>query len=82
MNPHRITVYLLLEANEHLQGQVPEALQGVLTDEMRRCAGTDLASIGWAIAGDDVASSIAQTPLLDDFAPDGTAFPLCPGRTI
>ena len=27
MNPHLITVYLLIEANEHLQGQVAEALQ-------------------------------------------------------
>ena len=80
MNPHLIAVYLLIEANEHLQGQVAEALQGVLTDEMRRCAGTDSASIDWAIAGDDIASSIAQVPLLDDYAPDGTAFPLWPGR--
>ena len=39
MNPHLITVYLLIEANEHLQGQVAEALQGVLTDEMRTSAG-------------------------------------------
>jgi hypothetical protein len=82
MNPHLIAVYLLIEANEHLQGQVAEVLQGVLTDEMRRCAGTDLASIDWAIAGDDIASSIAQIPLLDDFAPEGTAFPLRPGRAV
>jgi hypothetical protein len=45
MNPHLITVYLLIEANEHLQGQVAEALQGVLTDEMRTSAGTDSALI-------------------------------------
>ena len=43
MNPHLIAVYRLIEANEHLQGQVAEALQGVLTDEMRRSAGTPTA---------------------------------------
>jgi hypothetical protein len=82
MNPHLITIYLLVEAHEHPQGQVAEALQGVLTDEMRRCAGTHSALIDWAIADDDVASSIAQTPLLDDFAPDGTVFPLWLGRAF
>ncbi|MBR1090756.1 hypothetical protein JQ621_25110 [Bradyrhizobium manausense] len=82
MNPHLITVYLLIEANEHPQGQVTEALQGVLTDGMRRCASTDSASIDWAIAGDHIALSIAQVPLLDDYAPDGTAFPLWPGTAV
>ena len=80
MNPHLITAYLLAETHEHLQGQVAEALHGVLTDEMRRCAGTHSALLDWAIAGDDIASSIAQITLLDDCAPDGTAFPLWPGR--
>ena len=75
MNPQFITGYPLVEAHEHPQGQVAEAPQGVLTDEMRRCAGTDSASIDWAIAGDDIPSSIAQVPLLDEYAPDRTAFP-------
>lgn len=82
MNRHLITVYLLIEANEPLQGQVAEALQGVLTDEMRTSAGTDLASIDWAIAGDHIALSIAQVPLLDDYAPDGARFPHWPGRAF
>jgi hypothetical protein len=43
MNPQFITGYLLVEAHEHPQGQVAEALQGVLTDEMRTSAGTDSA---------------------------------------
>jgi hypothetical protein len=82
MNPHLITVYLLIEANVHLQGQVAEALQGVLTDGMRTSAGTDSASIDWAIAGDDIPSSIAQVPLLDEYAPDNTAFPHWPWRAF
>jgi hypothetical protein len=82
MNPHLITNYLLVEAHEHPQGQVAEALQGVLTDEMRRCAGTHSALIDWAIAGDDVVSSIVQTPLLDEYAPDRIAFPHWPWRAF
>jgi hypothetical protein len=73
MNPHLITAYLLVEAHEHPQGQIAAALQGVLTDEMRTYE---------AIARDDIASSVAQVPLLDDYAPDGTAFPLWPRRAF
>src|SRR5258708_23892047 len=82
MNPHLITAYLLMEAHEHPQGQVAEALQGVLTDEMRTYAATRSALIDWAIAGDDIASSIVQTTLLDDYARDGTAFSLWPGTAF
>ena len=82
MNPHLITVYLPVEAHEHPQGQVAEALQGVRTDEMRTYVGTRSAFIDWAIAGDDIASSIAQVPLFDDYAHDGTAFSLWPGRAF
>jgi hypothetical protein len=81
MTPYLLTVCLLVEAYEHPRGQV-EALQGVLTDEVRRCAGTRSALIDWVIAGDDIASAIAQAPLLDDYAPDGTAFSLWPGRAF
>ena len=63
MNPHLITMYILVEAHEHPQGQIAEALQGVLTDEMRIYARTDSALIDWAIAGDDVTSSIVQATL-------------------
>jgi hypothetical protein len=82
MNPHLITIDLLVEAHEHPQGQVAEALQGVLTDEMRRCAGTRSALIDWAIVGDDIASSIVQTTLLDEYAPDRIAFPHWPWRAF
>jgi hypothetical protein len=75
MNPHLITVYLPIETNEHLQSQVAEALQGVLTDGMRTSAGTDSVSTDWAIADDDIPSSIARVPLLDEYAADRTVFP-------
>jgi len=82
MTLYLLTVCLLVEAHEHPQGQVAEALQGVLTDEMRICAGRRSALIDWAIVGDDIALSIVQTTLLDEYAPDGTAFPLWPWRAF
>ena len=82
MNPHLISAYLRAEAHEHPQGQVAEALRGVLADETRTYAGTHSALIDWAIAGDDIASSIVRTTLLDNSAPDATGFPHWPGRTF
>ena len=55
-------------------------LQGILTDGIRKYAGADSALIRWAIAGDDIASSIAQVTLPDDYTPAETAFLLWPGR--
>jgi hypothetical protein len=78
MTPCLFTVCLLVEAHEHRQGEVAEALQGA---QRAKCANL-LDLFDWAIAGDDIASSIAQITLLDDCAPDGTAFPLWPGRAL
>lgn len=58
-----------MKAHEHPQGQVAEALQGILTDEKRIYAGGRSVLIDWAIVGDDIASSIVQTTLLDEYAP-------------
>jgi hypothetical protein len=82
MNPQFITGYLRVEAHEHPQGQVAEALQGVLTDEMRTSAGRRSALIDWAIVGHDIASSIVQTTLLDEYASDRIAFPHWPWRAF
>jgi hypothetical protein len=38
--------------------------------------------IDWAIVGDDIALSIVRTTLLDEYAPDKTAFPLWPWRAF
>jgi hypothetical protein len=54
----------------------------LLENEGWTSAETDMALIDWAVAGDDIASSIAQVPHLDDYAPDGTAFPLWPRRAF
>ena len=82
MNPQFITSYLFVEAHEHPQGQVAEALQSVLTDEMRIYAGKRSALIDWAIVGDDIPWSIVQVPLLYEYAPDRIAFPHWPWRAF
>ena len=60
--------------------KIADALHGTLTEDMRKHAGRHSALIDWAIAGDDIASSIAGRALADDYAPDETAFPPWPGR--
>ena len=81
MNP-LVAAYPLAEEHEHLRGQVAEALQGVLTDEMRTYGGTHAALIDGEIASDDFASPIVQATLIGDLAPDRTAFPLWPGTAF
>ena len=65
-------------------GETPiaDALDGILTPEMRKHAGANSALLDWAIAGDDVASSIAGVSLPDDYMPDESAFPLWPVGTV
>jgi hypothetical protein len=73
MSSYLVAVYPLIDAHENPRAEVAGVLQGVLTS-------VDSALIRWAIAGDDISSSIAQVTLPDNYAPDETAFPLWPGR--
>jgi hypothetical protein len=82
MTPYLVIACLLVEAHEHPRGQVAEALQGILKDEMRTYAGTRSALIDRVIAGDDIASSIEQPTPSDDYAPGGSAVPLWPRRAF
>ena len=56
--------------------RIADALNGILTPDMRKHAGNNSALIDWAIAGDDIASSVAGVSLPDDYMPDVSAFPL------
>jgi hypothetical protein len=80
MTPYLITVCLLVEAHEHPEGQVAEALQVLGENDLPKDATTRSALIRWVIGADDIASSIAHVPLLDDEAPNGTLFSLWPGK--
>jgi hypothetical protein len=54
----------------------------MLTEDLRKDAGDHSALIDWAVAGEDMAASIASVPLPDDYRPDDSAFSVRPGRTI
>ena len=78
MKAYLVAVNLLVHAHHNPESAIADALDGILTPDMRKHAGTDSALVDWAIAGDDIASSIAAVPLPDDYAPDESPSPLWP----
>lgn len=81
MKAFLVAVNLLVHAHHNPESAIADALDGILTPDMRKHAGANSALIGWAFAGDDVASSIARVSLSDDYTPDESAFPLWPAGT-
>jgi len=78
MKAYLVVVNLLVHAHHNPESAIAGALEGILTPDMRKNAGADSALVDWAIAGDDIASSIAAVPLPDDYVPDESPFPLWP----
>ena len=78
MKAYLVAVNLLVHAHHNPESTIADALEGILTPDMRKNAGDDSALVDWAIAGDDIASSIAAVPLQDDYVPDKSPFPLWP----
>ena len=77
-----VAVNLLVQANHCPESAIADALNGILTPDMRKHAGNNSALIDWAIAGDDIASSIAGVSLPDNYVPDVSALPLWPTGTV
>jgi hypothetical protein len=82
MKTYLVSLHLLLEAHHCPEAEIADALHGILIEDMRKYAGDHSELIDWAVAGDDMAASIASVPLPDDYRPDDSAFPAWPGRTI
>lgn len=82
MKAYLVAVNLLVHAHHNPESAIADALDGILTPEMRKHAGANSALLDWAIAGDDVAASIAGVSLPDDYMPDESAFPLWPVGTV
>jgi hypothetical protein len=82
MKAYLVAVNLLVPAHHRPESTFADALNGILMPEMRKHAGNNWAHIDWAIAGDDIASSIAGVPLPDDYMSDVSVVPLCPGGTV
>ena len=82
MKAYLVAVNLLVQAHHSPESAIANALNGILTPDMRKHSGSNSALIDWAIAGDDIASSIAGVSLADDYMPDVSAFPLWPTGTV
>ncbi|ACI94767.1 conserved hypothetical protein [Afipia carboxidovorans OM5] len=82
MKAYLVVVNLMVHAHHNPESAIADALEGILTPDMRKNAGADSALVDWAIAGDDIASSITAVPLPDDYAPDDSPFPSWPFGTV
>ena len=82
MRAYLVAVNLLVHAHHNPQSAIAEALDGILTPDMRKHAGANSALIDWAVAGDDLSSSIAGISLPDDYTADESAFPPWPIGTV
>lgn len=75
MRAYLVVVNLLVHAHHNSESAIADALDGILTPGMRKNAGANSALIDWAVAGDDLSSSIADISLPDDYTADESAFP-------
>ena len=82
MNADLVAVNLLVHAHHCPESAIADALNGILTPDMRKHARNNSALIDGAIARDDIASSIAAVSLPDNYVPDLSAFPLRPTGTV
>ena len=82
MKAYLVAVNLLVQAHHSPESAIADALNGILTPDTSKHAGSNSALIDWAIAGDAIASSIAGVSLPDDYMPDESAFPLWPTGTV
>ena len=82
MNAYLVAVNLLVQAHHSPESAIADGLNGILTPDMRKLAGSNSALIDSAIAGDDIASSIAGVSFPDDYMPDLSAVPLWPTGTV
>lgn len=82
MKAYLVVVNLLVHAHHNPESAIADALDGILTPNMSKHAGTNSGLIDWAVAGDDVASSIAAISLADDYLPGESVFPLWPAGMV
>lgn len=82
MAAYLVVVHLLLQAQQRPETAFADALDGILTGEVRKYARDHSALIDWATADGDVASFIAAVSRADDDIPDESVLPVWPGRTL
>lgn len=78
MTTYLVAVHLLVEAGPEPRAAIDAALHDILRDAMRQNAGGQSPLVDWAVAGEDLASSIIPVTLSASYAPDTTPFPTWP----
>ncbi|WP_371349272.1 hypothetical protein [Ancylobacter sp. IITR112] len=78
MTTYLVAVHLLVEAGPEPRVAIDAALHDILSDAMRQNAGGRSPLVDWAIAGEDLASSITPVVLPASYAPDTSPFPAWP----
>ena len=77
MTSYIVAVHLIIEAEADANPgtEIGGVLDAMLTHNMRKYLGAHSALIDWAVAGPDMASSIAPVDLSDTHTPDESRFP-------
>lgn len=78
MKTYLVAVNLLIEADGNPEAVIGDALHGILTQDMRKYAGSDSPLVDWAVARDDLPGSVMPVELAPDYEPDATPFPSLP----
>lgn len=75
MSHYLATVHLLMEV-DHSETDIPDALNAILTEDMRKYSRADSCLIDWAFAhGGSAADAIVDVSIPADYAPDDDPFP-------
>lgn len=82
MTTYLVAVHLLVDAGPEPRAAIEAALHGILSDAMRQNAGGQSPLLDWAVAGEDLASSIIPVMLPASYAPDTSPFPAWPAGCL
>lgn len=78
MTIYLANVHLLFELDESddSEASIPDALNSILTEDMRKYSRADSCLIDWAFAHGDAASAITSVDIPADYDPDESPFPM------
>jgi hypothetical protein len=78
MTIYRATVHLLFELDESddSEASIPDALNSILTENMRKYSHADSCLIDWAFAHGSAPDAIVAVDVSSDYEPDESPFPM------
>lgn len=81
MTTYIVAVHLIVEVDAtNPRADIAMQLDNLLTPAIRQNAGSPAPLVDWAVAGSDLADSMAPVSLPGDYQPDISDFPCWPGR--